>query len=124
MKKIHDPIDFSGSGGNGPIFGFGADRAGDKVGFYSPGGQLTIDSYYLSILMDYGFLGFIVFYGLIICAIVAAIREAGEQAAVGAVEAVRESLPKGGTFTLGVATDDPSGPEPPAGEPDPEQPSA
>ena len=57
-------------------------------------------------------------------AIVAAIREAGEQAAVGAVEAVRESLPKGGTFTLGVAADDPSDPEPPAGEPDPEQPSA
>ena len=38
--------------------------------------------------------------------------------------AVRESLPKGGTFTLGVATDEPSDPEPPAGEPDPEQPSA
>lgn len=57
-------------------------------------------------------------------AIVAAIREAGEQAAVGAVEAVRESLPKGGTFTLGVATDEPSDPQPPAGEPDPEQPSA
>ena len=57
-------------------------------------------------------------------AIVAAIREAGEQAAVGAVEAVRESLPKGGTFTLGVAADDPSEPQPPNGDPttDPEQP--
>ena len=50
-----------------------------------------------------------------------AIREAGEQAAVGAVEAIRESLPKGGTFTLGVAADDPSDPQPPNGEPDPEQ---
>ena len=49
-----------------PLFGFGADRGGPKVGFYSPGGQLTIDSYYLSILMDYGFLGFFVFYGLFV----------------------------------------------------------
>lgn len=53
-----------------PIFGFGADRGGEKVGFYSPGGDLTIDSYYLSILMDYGFVGFALFYGLVIYAVV------------------------------------------------------
>ncbi len=52
-----------------PLFGFGADRGGIKVGYSSPGGELTIDSYYLSILMDYGFLGFLLFYGMFIYAI-------------------------------------------------------
>ena len=59
MKKIWES----------PVFGFGADRAGAKLGFYTPGGRLTIDNYYLSILLDYGFVGFFVFYGMIIVGI-------------------------------------------------------
>ena len=57
-----------------PFFGFGADRGGYKIGFYSPGGQLTVDSYFLSILMDYGFIGFFVFYGMLVFGIVKALR--------------------------------------------------
>ena len=59
MKKIWES----------PVFGFGADRGGAALGFYTPGGRLTIDNYYLSILLDYGFVGFFVFYGMIIAAI-------------------------------------------------------
>lgn len=57
-----------------PLFGFGADRGGEKLGYFSPGGQLTIDSYYLSILMDYGFIGFFLFYGMFVYGMVKAIR--------------------------------------------------
>jgi hypothetical protein len=53
-----------------PVLGFGAAQGGPKLGFTNAGGVLTIDSYYLSILLDYGFVGFFVFYGLIITAIV------------------------------------------------------
>lgn len=52
-----------------PVFGFGSGRGGPKVGFTNPAGTLTIDSYYLSILMDFGFVGFFVFYGMLILAI-------------------------------------------------------
>ena len=53
-----------------PLFGFGAAQGGQKLGFTNPAGILTIDSYYLSILMDYGIIGFFVYYGLVITAIV------------------------------------------------------
>ena len=52
-----------------PIFGFGAGQGGPKIGYMTPGGRLTIDSYYISIAMDYGFVGFFVFYGLVLGAI-------------------------------------------------------
>lgn len=52
-----------------PLIGFGASRGGPKVGWVSPSGKLSIDSYYVSILMDYGILGFVAFYGLFIIAI-------------------------------------------------------
>lgn len=57
-----------------PLFGFGADRGGWKLGFFSPGGQLTVDTYLVSILMDYGIIGFILFYGMFIYAIFSAFR--------------------------------------------------
>jgi len=56
--------------------GHGIGRSGEVLGFYSPGGQLTIDSYYLSVLLDYGVLGFIVYYGLILYSSFAAGRRA------------------------------------------------
>lgn len=52
-----------------PIFGFGADRGGEKVGYYSPSGQLTVDSYYLNILMDYGIVGFLLFISIFVYAV-------------------------------------------------------
>ena len=52
-----------------PVFGFGAGQGGPELGYYTQGGRLTIDSYYMSVAMDYGFLGFFVFYGLILTAI-------------------------------------------------------
>ena len=59
-----------------PFFGFGADRGGWKLGFYSPGGKLTVDTYYVSILMDYGIIGFGLFYGMFIYAILMGFRKA------------------------------------------------
>lgn len=49
-----------------PVFGFGSGQGAVKLGYTNSGGQLTIDSYILSILLDYGLIGFILFYGLII----------------------------------------------------------
>jgi len=53
-----------------PVFGFGAGNGGPKIGFTNGEGVVTIDSYYLMILMDYGFLGFLVYYGMFVYAIV------------------------------------------------------
>lgn len=36
LKKIHDPIDFSGCGGNGPIFGFGGGSSNCLLLFRTP----------------------------------------------------------------------------------------
>lgn len=57
-----------------PLIGFGASRGGAKVGWVAPNGKMSIDSYYLSILMDYGILGFIAFYGLFVVGIVKAFK--------------------------------------------------
>ncbi|MDB5424548.1 MAG: hypothetical protein JWQ29_1964 [Phenylobacterium sp.] len=47
-------------------FGHGMGRAGAKLGFVSPSGVGTIDSYYLSMLLDIGILGFIVYFFIFI----------------------------------------------------------
>jgi hypothetical protein len=39
------------------------------LGNYTPGGILTIDSYYLAVGLEYGILGFIVYYGMLLLAI-------------------------------------------------------
>lgn len=44
--------------------GHGIGRSGETLGFVAPDGTLTIDSYYLTILLDYGLIGFIVYYGM------------------------------------------------------------
>jgi hypothetical protein len=49
--------------------GHGMGRAGETLGFYTPGGLLTIDTYYLSVLLEYGIIGFIAFYSLILFSI-------------------------------------------------------
>ena len=44
-------------------FGHGIGESGTTLNFYSPGGVLTIDSYFLSVALEYGVIGFILYYG-------------------------------------------------------------
>jgi O-antigen ligase len=53
--------------------GYGAGKAAETLG-YAPFGMITIDSYYLSMALDYGIVGFIMYYGIFLTAIVAAVR--------------------------------------------------
>ena len=46
--------------------GHGPGRSGEALGYANGDGIITIDSYYISVLMDYGVIGFFVFYGLLI----------------------------------------------------------
>lgn len=55
-------------------WGFGVNQGGNALGFRNQAGVLTIDSYYLTIGLDYGVLGFIAFYGMILTAIYIAVR--------------------------------------------------
>jgi hypothetical protein len=55
-------------------WGYGMNMAADTVGYRTPGGILTLDSYYLTIVLEYGVLGFIVFYGMFCAAVFAASR--------------------------------------------------
>ena len=46
-------------------FGYGIGMGGDALGFgLNSHGMMTIDTYYLSIVLEYGVLGFIVYYGM------------------------------------------------------------
>ena len=51
-------------------WGYGIGQAADALGFSSPSGILTIDNYYLSIALEIGIIGFIVYYGMFLVAIV------------------------------------------------------
>jgi hypothetical protein len=42
-------------------FGHGLDRSAEVLGFRSPGGKLTIDSYYLSVMLDFGIIALPIF---------------------------------------------------------------
>ena len=44
--------------------GHGAGRSGDILGYFTPGGEGTIDTYFLSLLLEYGFVGFIAFVAM------------------------------------------------------------
>jgi hypothetical protein len=47
-------------------FGNGLGQGGPELGFYNGAGVLTIDSYYLSVLLELGVLGFVIYYGLML----------------------------------------------------------
>lgn len=47
-------------------WGYGIARGGDALQWYTPGGQLTIDTYYLDVLLEYGVVGFVVYFGMIL----------------------------------------------------------
>lgn len=44
-------------------FGFGAGQGADALNYRNGGGVLTVDSYFITLLMDYGILGFISYFG-------------------------------------------------------------
>lgn len=50
-----------------PIFGFGPRQGAGELGFGSK--FVTIDSYYISVLLDYGIVGFLIYYSIIFMAI-------------------------------------------------------
>lgn len=50
-------------------FGYGIGMGGQTLGFGKDVGVITIDSYYLSVLLEYGIAGFIVYYGLFLIAV-------------------------------------------------------
>ena len=47
-------------------FGHGVTSSGDVRGFTNGAGVVTVDSYYITVLIDYGVLGFFAFFGMII----------------------------------------------------------
>lgn len=49
--------------------GYGVGEGGATLGFRSPSGILTIDSYYISVLLELGVVGFLIYYGLLLRAI-------------------------------------------------------
>lgn len=55
-------------------FGHGAGTSGEVLGYFTPGGQLTVDSSVISIGLDYGVLGLILYFGMFIAASFALIR--------------------------------------------------
>jgi O-antigen ligase len=57
-----------------PLFGFGAGEGGRKLGFQNAGGQGTVDSYILTVTLDYGLAGFFLFFGLLVGATVHGIK--------------------------------------------------
>ena len=55
-------------------FGYGIGQGGLVLNFRLPSGFLTIDTYYLMVALDYGIVGFLVYYGLILSSIYYAIN--------------------------------------------------
>lgn len=55
-------------------WGYGADQGADALGYTNLAGTLTIDNYYLLIALDYGIVGFILYYGAILLTIYAAAK--------------------------------------------------
>jgi uncharacterized membrane protein (UPF0136 family) len=49
-------------------FGYGGGRSGEVLGYRLPGGLLTVDSYVITILLDYGVIGFSLFAGALVYA--------------------------------------------------------
>jgi len=50
-------------------WGYGTGRGAEKLGWTDPGGVLTIDNYFLLVALDWGILGFIFYYGMIVMVI-------------------------------------------------------
>jgi hypothetical protein len=57
-----------------PVFGYGPSQGVMELGYVGPDGLLTIDSYMLSIALDYGLIGFGLYYGMILLAMVTGLQ--------------------------------------------------
>ena len=55
-------------------WGHGIGMGGAALGYFTPSGRGTIDNYYLSIALEYGVIGFIVYFGVFVSAIYYAAR--------------------------------------------------
>jgi hypothetical protein len=51
-----------------PLFGYGPGQGGQAIGWRNMAGEISVDSGYLTIAVDYGLLGFSFFYGMIVVA--------------------------------------------------------
>lgn len=60
-------------------FGYGYGQGGVALGYYAPNGLLTVDSYMLTVILDYGVLGFVLFYGMMLSAILRGAKLAIEE---------------------------------------------
>jgi len=58
-----------------PIVGYGVNVSTQTVGYTTPGGALTLDSYAISLLVDNGIPGFVFFAGMIVIGIFFGVRE-------------------------------------------------
>ena len=48
--------------------GHGFGQGAQTLGYHNPGGILTIDTYYLAVALEFGIIGFVLFYGMMILA--------------------------------------------------------
>jgi hypothetical protein len=55
-------------------WGYGVGRASEVVGWFTPGGFNSIDTYYLTVIVEYGVVGFVVYFGMFLLAIFEAAR--------------------------------------------------
>lgn len=78
-------------------WGHGLGQGGVVVGYYSPGGLLTIDSYYLSMLVELGVLGFIVYFGMFVATIYKSSRVIAE------AKVIDDQMLMLGTITISLA---------------------
>lgn len=49
-------------------FGYGLNQGGEVVGWVDLAGNMSLDSYYLSVLIEFGLLGFVAYFGLFLLA--------------------------------------------------------
>ena len=67
----------SGCGGHPRRHGrscHGPGRGAEALGFVTPGGLVTIDTYLLSVVLDYGVMGFMLFFGMMFAAFLLMVR--------------------------------------------------
>ena len=50
-------------------WGYGVGQGGEELGYHNLGGTLTIDTYYLLVALDYGIIGFFVYYATLLLVI-------------------------------------------------------
>ncbi|WP_293397105.1 O-antigen ligase family protein [Phenylobacterium sp. RIFCSPHIGHO2_01_FULL_69_31] len=57
-----------------PLFGHGPRQGAGALGYTNPAGEVSIDSYLLAMLLDYGIVGFLLYYAMFIFMVIQALR--------------------------------------------------